>query len=304
MATRADADRMRLIASRLLIAGIEILWVPGWDTRGADWVRTPIGIVDHHDASSTKSGEWGSLGVIRDGRTGIPGPLSQFQIGRGLDGRPRVAIVAAGRANHAGKGGPMWAIPKDVANSWVYGAEAANDGVSEPYTPAANRAHLALFSSVAAVCGFPVAHVIGHKEWAPGRKSDPRYSMAAERAALAAGGAPTPTRRRDNMIETKQIDPGSGGARIVLPTGGSAVVTERAWISFAVNGPAAGKVRAWFQGADGKGISDTGALREVGFASGASKVVGFEVPAGTAQVAMQWEMPQGGTYTVEALARA
>ncbi len=186
MASRADADRMREIVRRLRAGGVEVLELPGCYERGADWPRVPRGIVDHHDASTRKSGEWGALGVIRDGRPDVSGPLAQFQIGRCLDGVPRVAIVAAGRANHAGKGGPLLGAPRDAGNSYLYGAEAANDGVSEPYTLAAHRAHDVLFRVVADVCGWGPANVVGHREWAPGRKSDPRYDMGWRRASVAA----------------------------------------------------------------------------------------------------------------------
>lgn len=202
--SKNDVDRMRSIGARLLACGVEVLWVPGWDKAGAAWTRTPIGIVDHHDASTRKSGEWGALGVIRSGRPDVAGPLSQFQIGRALDGVPRVAIVAAGRANHAGKGGPRSPIPRDSANGWLLGAEAANDGVSEGYTAAALRAHHYLFRACMDVCGFGAAGVIGHKEWAPGRKSDPRYDMASMRRTVAG------------------VDTGSAG----VPPGGRPVVRE------------------------------------------------------------------------------
>lgn len=307
-----DLARMRAIGAKLAAAGVEVLWVPGWETRGVWWSRTPVGILDHHDASSRLSGEWGALGIIRDGRGGadpVPGPLAQFQIGRGLDGKPRVAIVAAGKANHAGKGGPMWDIPKDSANSWCLGAEAANDGLGEAETAASNRAHNALFAAAAEVCGFPVAHVIGHKEWAPGRKDDPLYDMGWRRTQVAAfepapnEPIPEPPRRRDNMVITQQIDPGSGGRRIILPVGDNVIVTERAWLSVAVNGPATGTVRVFFQRSDGRGISDTGPATTIGFANGASKIVGWEIPNGTAQMVVQWSMPNGGTYTIETLSK-
>jgi peptidoglycan hydrolase-like protein with peptidoglycan-binding domain len=184
----ADVSRMQAIGARLISAGVEVLWLPGWENRGAAWTRTPIGITVHHDASTTKAGEWGSLGVIRDGRSDVPPPLSQFQVGRGLDGRPRVAVVAAGRANHAGKGGPMWSIPRDSANSWMLGTEVANSGTGEPYTAANLSARLALVRAAAAVCGFAVPHVVGHKEWAPGRKSDPVYDMAGFRSQVGGTG--------------------------------------------------------------------------------------------------------------------
>ncbi len=41
-----------------------------------------------------------SLGVIRDGRPGLKGPLSQLGLGR--DGA--YYVIAAGRAQHAGRG--------------------------------------------------------------------------------------------------------------------------------------------------------------------------------------------------------
>jgi hypothetical protein len=186
MASRADADRMREIVRRLRAAGVEVLELSGCYSRGRDWARVPRGIIDHHDASTRKSGEWGALGVIRDGRPDVSGPLAQFQIGRCLDGRPRVAVVAAGRGNHAGLGGPLLGVPRNSGNSYLYGAECANDGVGEPYTEAAHRAHDVLFRVVADVCGWGPANVVGHREWAPGRKSDPRYDMGWRRARVGA----------------------------------------------------------------------------------------------------------------------
>ena len=199
-ADAGDVRRMQAIITMLRTDyGVEVLEVPGWQTRGATWSRVPCGIIDHHDASSRASGEWGSLGVIRDGRPGIPGPLCQFQTGRGIDGKARVAVVAAGRANHAGTGGPILGIPADAANAWLYGAEAANDGVSEPYTDAQHRARDCLFRAVLRACGgtagLPVSRVIGHREWAPRRKVDPRYSMDWRRSTVGAIQPPQPARR-------------------------------------------------------------------------------------------------------------
>lgn len=311
MADQGDADRLREIVRRLRSDhGVEVLEVTGCYSRGLTWTRTPGGIVDHHDASSRKAGEWGALGIIRDGRTGIPGPLSQFQIARCLDGRPRLAAVAAGRANHAGVGGPMGAIPTNSGNSWLYGAECANDGLGEPYTAAAHHAHDALFRVVADVCGFPVARIVGHKEWAPGRKSDPVYSMSWRRARVAdlrpAAPAPapapvTPTRKAENMIETIEIPAGTGGRRLPLPVGEAVSrIVAAAWMSVTVNGPSAGSVRVFFQ-SDTGGISDT-TLRPA-FADGRSSRPWVEVPKGTTQIVLQWDMPQGGAITIEMLSR-
>ncbi len=159
MADDGDRRRLRAIIDRCRRDyDLDVVELPGCMERGATWARVPVGLVDHHDASSRKSGEWGALGVIRDGRAGVPGPLSQFQGARCLDGRPKVAAVAAGRANHAGLGGPYrfpdgLVVPKDSGNAWLYGVEWANDGLGEPYTVAAHYAHDALFRTVLEVCG-------------------------------------------------------------------------------------------------------------------------------------------------------
>ena len=150
MATAADARRMQAVIDRVRRYGVTVREMPGWQTRGRDFARTPVGIVDHHDASTRKSGEWGALGYILSGSP--IAPLSQFQVARALDGVPKVAVVAAGICNHAGKGGPTrfgpTTVPVDAGNAWLYGAEKANDGLSEPYTAAAHYATDALFRAV------------------------------------------------------------------------------------------------------------------------------------------------------------
>jgi hypothetical protein len=150
-ATTADVRRMHAIIARVRKRDVEVRLVDGWEDRGRPMTFDPRHIVDHHDASTTKAGEWGSLGVITLGRPGIPGPLSQFQIARCLK-VPQLAVVAAGRANHAGVGGPLTVdgikIPRDSANRYAYGAEKANNGLGEPYTEAADYATDVLFASV------------------------------------------------------------------------------------------------------------------------------------------------------------
>lgn len=214
MASSADVARMQAILDHLRREyDITIREVPGWQTRGATWSRTPAGLVVHHDASSRKAGEWGALGIITYGRDGIPPPLAQFQIGRCADNMPRLAVVAAGRANHAGRGGPYrfpdgLTIPADSANAWLFGTEAANDGVGEPYTAAAHYTRDALARTLLDVLDLPLGRIIGHREWAPGRKSDPAFDCDWMRAGAAgirpattaAQTGPSPTLDEDLML--------------------------------------------------------------------------------------------------------
>lgn len=139
-ATAEDVKRMLAIRARFLSAGLTVMEVDGWRGRGRPKTFRPVGCLEHHDGSSVKSGPWGAIGIITRGRDSIPGPLAQFQVSRAA----HWAIVACGRCNHAGAGGPMTragvTIPKDSANRYTMGVEVANAGIAagkrghEPYT--------------------------------------------------------------------------------------------------------------------------------------------------------------------------
>jgi hypothetical protein len=147
-----DIKRMQAIGADLARWDVVVRWMPGWDQRGSTWSRVPVGIVDHHDASRIKSGEWGALGYI------VANNLSQFQVARCLDNVPKLAINAAGISWHPGKG--SWRFPDGVyvppgeGAYWLYGAEKAHSGsASEPMTEAFHYATDALFRSVLERCG-------------------------------------------------------------------------------------------------------------------------------------------------------
>lgn len=80
-----------------LDAGLKVDEQPGWRTRGRADVGTIKGVICHHTAGP-KTGIMPSLGVVTNGRSDLPGPLSQLCLGR--DGT--FFVMAAGRANHAG----------------------------------------------------------------------------------------------------------------------------------------------------------------------------------------------------------
>ncbi len=152
------------IADRLRAAGLRVVEVAGWQTRGsADF--NPRGSVDHHTASGP-AGNSPSLGVVISGRSDLPGPLCNV-----LQARDNTLyVVAAGRANHAGAGG--WQGLS--GNSTVYGIERENVGTpAEPWRPdqtfVAAAAHAALIRG----CARPDAGLVcRHQEWAPTRKVD------------------------------------------------------------------------------------------------------------------------------------
>lgn len=160
------------LATHLRKWGLKVQEVNGWQTRSSNWSKTfaPRGVVVHHTAGPTGGGNYPSYNTVLNGREGLEGPLSQFGLGR--DGT--VLLFGAHRANHAGVGGPRAGIPKDSGNAYLWGIEAENSGL-QAWPTVQLQAYYRLCAALSAYdkAPFPVSAVMGHKEWAPGRKVDP-----------------------------------------------------------------------------------------------------------------------------------
>lgn len=155
-----------LIERAVTKSGVPSSFVGGWGTRG-NLSFNPRGLVVHHDAASIRSGNNGALNIIIHGRQGLPGPLSQFQIARnGL-----LWVVAAGRANHAGSG----SFRGLSGNSSVFGIEAANNGLGEPWGDKQLDTYYKISKALMDELGRDVSWLCAHREWTP-RKPDPRFS--------------------------------------------------------------------------------------------------------------------------------
>lgn len=162
--------KMTDLATHLRQWGLKVETKAGWQNRGRPYPFKPKAVICHHTASSANGGNFASENVVTNGRPGLPGPLCQFLLGR--DGT--VKIIAAGYANHAGYGGPLAGIPKDMGNTYAYGIEAENNGVGEKWSAQQLNAYYRLCAALLARMGTKdVSKVIGHKEWAPNRKIDP-----------------------------------------------------------------------------------------------------------------------------------
>ena len=180
-------------------AGLRVVEVPGWRQRGRPGgMRKVTGIVAHHTAGAAatrRPDPYPSLGVVRDGRAGLPGPLAHLGLGR--DGT--VYVVAAGRASHAGKVGDA-----RYSNAHAIGIEAENSG-NEAWPQAQYDAYVKLCR---ALMGHYGCGVRGHKEVAvpEGRKPDPSFNMDQFRADIAKGGATTqPAPGRDAHRPTLRL---------------------------------------------------------------------------------------------------
>ena len=200
------------IAAHLRAWGLKVVEVGDWKNNIAGYSFAPRGVIVHHTAGS-RTGDAPSLGIVRDGRPGIPGPLSQFVLGRS----GTVYVVGAGRANHAGVG--YWnGITDGNTNFW--GIEAENTGLGEPWGAAQLAAYYRLCAALGAFSGFDHTRVIAHKEWAPSRKYDPAgINMAGfreqVRAARVAGPSATPVPTARTPEGDYILQKGSTGAAVV-----------------------------------------------------------------------------------------
>ena len=150
-------------------AGVTYKTVSGWKSRGRATMGTIQSIMCHHTAGPAK-GNTPSLNVVTNGRPGLPGPLAQIFLAR--DGT--VILVAAGRANHAGR------VSSSIySNSHSIGIEAEATGTSS--WPAVQMdAYAKLCKALIDEFNLPVSRVVAHKEAASprGRKIDPNFNMS------------------------------------------------------------------------------------------------------------------------------
>ena len=148
--------------------GLRVKEVQGWKSRGRDGTFDPRGVIFHHTASSSQGGFSPALGVVTTGRSDLPGPLCNVLVAR--DGT--VHLIAAGRSNHAGEGGPFRNIPQDSGNSFLAGVEVENDGVGEGWRTELLDTLGVVFATMLLGLHRRSNWLIGHKEWTT-RKIDP-----------------------------------------------------------------------------------------------------------------------------------
>lgn len=148
-------------------AGLKIRVLVGWDDRGYGF--DPRGGVAHH--TGNKAGTPIDA-VLTVGRPDLKGPLSQWSTWP--DGT--ITIIAAGRANHAGKDhadNPLIRFGAR-ANRYVYGDEMVHTGRPDTPWPAIQlESAQAMWAAVFAFHGWTAERLVSHHEWAGPRKPDP-----------------------------------------------------------------------------------------------------------------------------------
>jgi hypothetical protein len=182
-------------------------FLDGWRS---EWYRSgwaggrPLALVLHHTAgaatSSQKKAHDGNQHGANDGQIDYVNrhpsygmPASAFTIDR--DGC--IFVNAAWPCYHAGEGsfrGTEWAslgCPDDSANSYCMGVECVDKGQSTTFTVAMKQAVALLAVSLADACHWSntgTLYLPRHKDWAPDRKVDLRYSNGSVQGWLEEHG--------------------------------------------------------------------------------------------------------------------
>jgi hypothetical protein len=112
--------------------GVDYIEYGDWRNNGRPYSTgdfDPQGVLCHHTASPAGCSDQAEIDAIMAGNSSAPGPISQLFIGRsGL-----VYILAAGRANHGGKGRRPGIDTGGCAdmNALLLGIEGGNNGIGE-----------------------------------------------------------------------------------------------------------------------------------------------------------------------------
>jgi hypothetical protein len=192
------------MADILRKAGCKVIEIPGWKERGHGALSSVSAIICHHTATNADArGNYPSLGIVRDGRSDLAGPLAQLGLGR--DGT--WYVIAAGISWHAGATQYTW---QNNWNALGVEAEAEGTGDSRDWPKVQMDSYARGVAALAKAFGIPNGRVLGHKEIASavpggkpnGRKIDPSFNMDAFRAAVASSHT-TPTQEVPDMDATQ-----------------------------------------------------------------------------------------------------
>jgi len=151
--------------------GYPVVEADGWQSRGHGPMTGAEGVVLHHTAGPA-TGDYPSLGVVRDGRPDLDGPLAHL----GLARSGTIHVIAAGQCWHAGLS--RWAGFTNLNSAFV-GIEAESTGVATfgryDWTSAQLDCYPRLVAALLRRMNRPADRCCAHRECAlpAGRKIDP-----------------------------------------------------------------------------------------------------------------------------------
>ncbi|MEV6226834.1 N-acetylmuramoyl-L-alanine amidase [Saccharopolyspora shandongensis] len=159
------------LADVLRAADLRVVETDGWKTRTASGPQPrPLGVLNHHTATPASYARAApTVQMCIDGRPDLDGPLCHAVIG--YDGT--VHLIAAGRANHAGKARASGPNPAGDGNTLYVGFEWDYHGVNQSPSPEQYDAAVRATRAVLAKLGRPADAARGHRETSVTGKIDP-----------------------------------------------------------------------------------------------------------------------------------
>src|SRR5215471_808950 len=209
-----DLDLVNRLHRFLDPMGVRVVEIDGWQSRGRTYATfDPYGSVNHHTAGP-QTGVAPSLGICINGRSDLPGPLCNVHQQRA----DVVNLVAAGVANHAGRG--SWSGLSGYQS--VFGREVEHGGTTaEPFPERRWQTSCAIHASfLSGLSNADAAKSCQHFEWSTEGKIDfckPLLPGGADgmrnRIAQLLGGAPPVP----GPSPTPQPPPSGGGPGFPYP---------------------------------------------------------------------------------------
>ncbi|WP_166139612.1 N-acetylmuramoyl-L-alanine amidase [Nocardioides ochotonae] len=258
------------LPKRLRAAGLTVVEVDGWRTRGrpaSTGAHAPVGVLCHHTATGRSVSDTAVVALLKNGRSDLAGPLAHF----GLSRNGTVYMIAAGRANHAGKAKASGSVSGGDGNALYVGIEAFNDGVGEPWPSAQYEAYVTLCAVLCLhVTGNSAKTVRGHRETSVTGKIDPTFDMAKFRDRVAARmgelRAPADTRPAVSLERVKRAAQTPAWRRALT---GKRVLADRRRVRAALKAEGCATFAEWqrrlgYTGADADGIPGRASLTALG----------------------------------------
>lgn len=188
------------LADVLRDAGCDVAEVAGWLGRGRE-MKVIYGAVGHDTVTTRDWTDDDVVALLRDGRRGLSGPLSQLGLNR--DGL--YYVIADGRANHNGYG--VWGNDSIGIEAFAAGGLS---GREERWNSTQEDAFVVGARAILEYLDLPPSdywnpRAAGHKETDPDRKQDPwEVDMPSVRARIGSGS--TARVQRDEPEDGEEDD--------------------------------------------------------------------------------------------------
>ena len=197
--------RMRQLEPRLLVT-----WEPGWETRGNGTTANYDFASVHHTASNTSLAKpFPTQSLLRDGRSDLSGPLCNEACPACTVEQPRIHVMAANPANHAGASRASGPVPKlALFNPRTRGLEIDYAGSVAMLAGQLYVAHIWTRANADVLAGGNVEHVRAHAETSVTGKWDPGYApgKTIDMAAFRQNAAALTVQEIDMPVTEAEID--------------------------------------------------------------------------------------------------